>query len=164
MKGRTRIVGIGQEVAGDDAVGLAILDELARRTIPRSVELVRIAHALELVSLLEAEERVVLVDAALASPAGEVVELGLEELSIRAAQPASSHGFGVRQAVELARVLSTDGNEPTLRIVAVTIARPERYAAELSPAVSRAVPRAADHVIALLGGEHARVCSSQTNP
>jgi hydrogenase maturation protease len=123
--------------------------------------LVQLVEPLDLVSLLESEERVVLVDAVLAAPAGQVVELQPEELASKAAQPASSHGLGAARAIELARALSPGG--AALRIIAVTITPPARYAIGLSPEVAAAVPIAADHIVSLLGEEHARIQPGQTD-
>lgn len=147
---RTRVVGIGQKVAGDDGVGIAVLDELSRRRVPEGTELLRLVDPMALVSLLETEDRVVLVDAVLASPPGVVMDLSPEEISSQASQPASSHGMGAARAIELARALSPD-TTPDLRVVAITIGRPDRYRVGLSPEVAAAVPKAADHVLQLLG-------------
>lgn len=146
----TRVVGMGQTAAGDDGVGRAVLDELGRRSVPRGTELIHLADPMSLVSLLESAERVVLVDAVLASPPGVVVELGAEELSSKASQPASSHGLGAAQAIELARSLSPTAI-PDVRVVAITIGRPDRYRMGLSPEVAAAVPKAADRILELLG-------------
>ncbi|HEY8209465.1 MAG TPA: hydrogenase maturation protease [Myxococcaceae bacterium] len=148
------VVGIGQEVAGDDGVGLAVLDELQRRDVPAGTRIIRLADPVDLVPLLEssAGERVVLVDAVLGSPAGAIVELSPEELSNQAPQPASSHGLGVARAIALARALSPDGAASRVRVVAVAIQAPGRYRAGLSPEVAAAVPRAADRVLRLLLG------------
>jgi hydrogenase maturation protease len=141
---------MGQTVAGDDGVGIAVLDELRRRRVPEGTELLHVASPMDLVALLGEDTRVLLVDAVLASPPGVVVDLGAEELSRSAAPPTSSHGLGAAQAIELARALSP-GAGATVRVVAVTIGRPDRPGVGLSPAVAAAVPRAADHVLALLG-------------
>lgn len=151
MSVRTRIIGLGQKAAGDDGVGLAVLDELRGRSLPQGTALLQLADPTELVSLLAEDARVLLVDAVLAWPPGVVVELAPEELSTRALQPTSSHGLGAAQAIELARTLSP-GAGADLRVVAVTIGRPERYATALSPEVRAAVPKAADRVLALVGG------------
>lgn len=150
MSMRTRVVGIGQRAAGDDGVGIAVIEELRRHRLPEGTALVHLADPMGLVSLLESEERVVLVDAVVASPSGVVVELGPEELSNQASQPASSHGLGAAQAIELARALSLRATQD-LRVVAITIGRPDRYRVGLSPEVAAAVPKAADHVLELLG-------------
>jgi len=151
MSLRTCVVGIGQKFAGDDGVGLAVLDELERRPVPEGTRLVRLADPMDLVSLFGSEERVVLVDAVLASPAGVVVELSLGELSRGAAHLASSHGLGAAQAIELARSLSPKGATPSIRVVAVTITRPKHYRVGLSPELVAAVLEAADRVVELLG-------------
>lgn len=146
----TRVVGIGQSVAGDDGVGLAVLAELGKRAVPEGTKLVRLADPMDLVSVLESAEPVVLVDAVLASPPGVVVELGLEELSRRASLSASSHGVGAARAIELARALAPSSGPARLRIIAVTISLPDRYRVGLSPDVAAAVPKAADQVLRLL--------------
>jgi hydrogenase maturation protease len=151
MSARTRVVGLGQKVAGDDGVGIAVLDELRRRRVPEGTELLHLTDPMDLVALLEQDKRVLLVDAVLASPPGVVVELGPEELSSKASQPASSHGLGAAQAIELARALSP-GAGASLRVVAVTIGRPDRYGVGLTPEVAAAVRKAADHVLELLAG------------
>jgi hydrogenase maturation protease len=150
----TLVVGVGQEVAGDDGVGLAVLDELRRRRVPAGTQLVHLKESMDLIDLLDRQEHVVLVDAVLALPPGVVVELSPEELSDRAAQPASSHGMGAAQAILLARTLSP-GATPRVRVVAVTISRPDRYGVGLSPEVAAAVPEAADRVLSLLEVDHA---------
>jgi hydrogenase maturation protease len=152
MSPRAFVVGLGQVAAGDDGVGPAVLEGLRQRGVPAGVELVRLSDPLGLVPLLEGGGRVVLVDAVLAPPAGAVIEIEPAELSPEAPLPASSHGLGAMQAFGLARALSPLGAAPDLHIVAVTIDRPDRYRAGLSPDVEAAVPRAVERVLALLGG------------
>lgn len=149
---RTRVIGLGQAAAGDDGVGLAVVRHLRARGLESRVELVEVADASALVSLLGSEVPAIIVDALLGSPAGEVVEPSAEELAAGAPLRISSHGFSVLDAIELARVLDGGRRSPMPRIVAVTIARPERYHEGLSPEVAAAVARAADRVIELLAG------------
>jgi hydrogenase maturation protease len=147
-----RVIGLGQAAAGDDGVGLAVLDALGARGVPAGVELVRAPEDTALVALLETAVPVILVDAVLGSPAGEVLELDPAELAQRNGRAVSTHGIGVADAVELARTLVPDGVAPSIRVVAVTIERPARYEVRLSPAVAAALPRAVAHVLALVGG------------
>lgn len=155
MTVRTCVAGIGQRAAGDDGVAIAVLDELRRRHLPEGTELLHLKNPLDLVSLLEREAKVVLVDAVLASPPGVVFELTPEELSRQASQAASSHGMSAAQAIELALALTPNGAAPRLSIVAISIDQPLRYAIGLSPGVAAAVPQAADHVLSLIEVEHA---------
>lgn len=147
---RTYVVGLGQTVAGDDDVGLAVIRELQSHRLPDACELRPLAHPMELVALLEGGNRVVLVDALLALPAGRVLEVALEELSQRALQPASSHGMGAVQAIQLAQALMPAMPSLPLRVVGITIEPISRYRIGLSEAVATAVPVAAETVLSLL--------------
>ncbi|WP_437603102.1 hydrogenase maturation protease [Sorangium sp. So ce590] len=165
-----RVIGLGQRVAGDDAAGLAVLEALRRRGPPSGAELVEARDASALVSLLQAPATVVIVDAVLASPSGEVIELSPSDLAAGAPVPVSTHGLGVGQAIELARLTAPDRLSPDIRIVGVSISRPcqrgsgrrapagdpEPRALEqadgLSPEVAAAVPRAVARVLSFLGG------------
>lgn len=147
MSGRVRVIGLGQAAAGDDQVGLAVIEYLRARGVPEGLELLLAAEPSALLPLLETKDPVVLVDAVLAAPAGEVLELEPDELEPRGFSTMSTHGLGVAQAVALARLLSPAAVSPCIRIVGVSISRPERFRQGLSPEVAAAVPRAAEQVL-----------------
>jgi hydrogenase maturation protease len=149
---RARVIGLGQRAGGDDGVGLAVIEALRLRGVPAGVELAAVAEASALVPLLSTAAQVVVVDAVLAAPPGEVVELSPGDLAAGRAAAVSTHGLGVGQAIELAALTSPGGVSPDIRLVAVTIDRPGRAALELSPAVRAAVPRAVERVLAIVGG------------
>ena len=142
------IVGIGQLAAGDDGVGLAV----ARALAARGLETRETADASILLSLLEAERRVVVVDAVVNGGApGSVIRLDVEALA-SGPTPLSSHGIGVAEALELARSLYGAHSVARVEIVGVAIARPTGAAFGLSPAVAAAVEPAAALAAALAGG------------
>jgi len=149
---RARVIALGQTAAGDDGVGLLILERLRTHGVPRDVELLHAPDDLALVPLLETPTPVVIVDAVLHAPAGEVLELSPQELAERGARAMSTHGVGVCAAIKLARALAPEGCARSIRIVAVSISQPQRYMQSLSPAVAAAVPRAVERILALLGG------------
>ncbi|MBI3205242.1 MAG: hydrogenase maturation protease [Myxococcales bacterium] len=133
-----RVIGLGQRVAGDDGVGLAVLDELERAPPPQ-VELCRVSDAAELVELVQTGTRVVIVDAAVGAGApGTVRTLDAAALADSEVAPVSTHGISVGQALELAKVLA-GGRLPPTSIVAIAIHPPEAYATQLSPAVRAAI-------------------------
>ncbi|MFO0564570.1 MAG: hydrogenase maturation protease [Polyangiaceae bacterium] len=147
-----RVIALGQPAQGDDGVGPRVLEQLASAP-PAGVELVHAGDASRLVELLPGAELVVLVDAALGlEPAGTVREVEEAELGAGKIRPLSSHGLGVRDAIELARALA-DGPLPRIRIVAVGIEAPLAPGHGLSPAVRAAVPVAARAVLRALGSE-----------
>jgi len=150
-----RVIGLGQITAGDDGVGLAVLDRIRQMGPPEGTELVAARDATALVELLQTERRVVVVDAVVGYPrVGEVLEFPEKVLAPGQGGPRSlsTHGVSLQQAVGLARMTSCGVMAPEIVLVAVAIAPPERYTTGLSPEVQAAVPVAARVVLARIGG------------
>lgn len=142
------VVGIGQDAAGDDGVGLAV----ARALAARGACVRECADASVVLALLEAGRRVVIVDAVVGGGApGAVVRLDPGALASGPA-PLSSHGLGVAEALELARTLYGEGAARGVAIVGVAIDRPAGAALGLSPAVAAAVEPAAQLAASLAAG------------
>jgi len=148
---RARVFGLGQPAAGDDGFGVAVVRALRERGVPRGVEVQHLSDPSSLAALLDANVPVVIVDAVLGSPPGELLALTPDELATRAPLRVSSHGLGITEAIGLVRVLDAGADLSEVRIVAVTITRPAGYRYGLSAEVAAAVPRAADRVLQLLG-------------
>jgi hydrogenase maturation protease len=91
-------------------------------------------------------QHAVIVDAALSagSPAGSATWLGEREIEAR--RGASSHGFGLAEALALVRALSDA--PPRVSVLAISAARFEGDA--LSDAVREAVPVAVREILALI--------------
>lgn len=146
----TLVVGIGQPLGGDDAVGLAVAERLRTDGIPaRSV-----TDGAALVDALAGSERAVIIDAvAGGGPAGTVLHLRGDELCARAgAVPVSSHGLSVADAVAVARAL---GGAAEAHLIGIAIEPPAGAATSLSAAVAAAVETAAARVRALVEDEAA---------
>ena len=140
-------VGIGQPAAGDDGVGLLV----ARALAVRGHETRESADASILLTLLEDERRVVVVDAVVdGGVAGSVLQLDLGALASGPA-PLSSHGLGVAEALELARTLYGAQVVAGVQIVGIAIDHPTGAMLGLSPAVAAAVEPAAVLAVALAG-------------
>ena len=143
------VVGIGQDVAGDDGVGLAV----ARVLGARGAAVRESADASILLSLVEEGRRVVVIDAVVGGAPGSVMRLDARALASGPA-PLSSHGIGVAEALELARTLYGEGAVARVEIVGVAIDRPAAGARiGLSPAVAAAVEPAAVLAASLVVGE-----------
>jgi hydrogenase maturation protease len=151
---RHRIVGVGQRLAGDDGVGPAVIDRLRGAALPADVALLEVREPSALVPLLDGGEgRLVIVDAVLAEPPGEVRALDLDALETAALTSVSSHGLSVGQAVALAAATrGPAAASPEVRVVAVNIGRPRRGTFGLSPAVAASLPRAAGLALARATG------------
>jgi hydrogenase maturation protease len=148
---RVRVIGLGQRAAGDDGAGIAVIEALRGAGLPEGVECTIAAGPSALVPLLWTPVRVIVVDAVVAPPGGEVIDVEVDRIEPGAPAGVSSHGLGVRQAIELARVAEPELTSPDIHIVGVSIARPSRYVEGLSPPVAAAVERAAQRVFELVG-------------
>jgi len=145
------VIGIGGAAAGDDGVGLVVLDVLREARALSGVELIKVAEPTALVDLVEGAGLVVLVDAVVgACSAGDVMVLRAGALEQGGAQPLSSHGVDVAAALALARVMHGETALGDVWIVGVGVRRIERGTVGLSPAVASAVPRAVDAVLECL--------------
>jgi hydrogenase maturation protease len=141
---KQRVIACGQPAAGDDGVGFAVLEALEQQPLPEGVELCRARDTVALMPQLEGVDRVLVIDAAIGLTAGSVRVLDPEQLDLSATpRGASSHGIGVRQAIELSRALHAERMASRIAVLAVGIERPVRYSLELSPGVKNGVPNAA---------------------
>lgn len=141
-----RVVGLGGLGAGDDAVGLRVVELLSRSQ--RDLELVRARSAADVVPLLVSTVPVVLVDAVVDRrwAPGTVLELGPDDLGSAERCPVSSHGFDLKKAIDLARALY-EAVQPDVRIVAIVV-DPRRCtpSMEISPALDLAAGQAARRI------------------
>jgi hydrogenase maturation protease len=122
-----------------------VIEHLRRSALPPEIAIAEVREPSALIPLLgETQGRLVIVDAVLANPPGQVLALDADALEARGLASVSSHGLSVGQALALARATtSQDASVPEVRVVAVTTARPIRGTQGLSPAVAASVPRAA---------------------
>ena len=136
---RVRVIGVGSGV-GDDAVGLAVAELLAKGDLPWQITVSRCERPMpDLLDALGEAEAIVLIDATRSgAPIGSVRRLLASEIT--RSKATSSHGFGVASALLLAQTLGRAAS----RIEWVGIeAGPRRPGAPLSAAVLRALPEAA---------------------
>ena len=149
-----RIVGIGQESAGDDGVGIVVVRRLRAIGVPPGIDLAEVAEPSALIQshLCEADP-VILVDAVVdGGKAGRLVQFEAGDLPGPKATMLTSHGVGVLDAVRLARQISPDEAAKRIMVVGVTIRRPRRYGEGLSPPVAAAVEQAAAAALELACG------------
>jgi hydrogenase maturation protease len=152
LSGPTRVIACGQALAGDDGVGFAVLARLRERSLP-GLELAEAGETAALLTLLATPRPIVLIDAVVARPAGQVVVLTLADLLAGAGPGAcSTHGLSVGRAVALARALLPPGEPPVISLVGITIETLRRGREGLSAAVAAAVPRAVEAVLELARG------------
>jgi hydrogenase maturation protease len=143
------VIGIGNPDCGDDAVGSLVARRLAGCVAPCITVMERSGDMLALIEDWAGYANVVLIDAAAAVVApGTIHRIDLRRDEIPASlAPASTHAFGVAQAVGLARAL----NQLPARLIAYAIEGTAFLpGAPLSPAVAAAVEAVIPRVIAEL--------------
>lgn len=133
-----RVVGVGRTLRGDDGAGPRVARALAGEGLA-GVHVTECAGELdELLDLFEGAEAVVVVDAVCSGAApGTLVRLDARAERVPAPAPASSHGFGLAEAIELSR---TFGRLPAVLVVHGVEAADVTPGAPLSPAVAAALP------------------------
>ncbi len=149
---RVIVIGLGNPILSDDAVGLVVVREVERKLasspggIPDGLRFVEAAvGGLDLIDLLSGHRGAVLVDAAVTGRArpGEVFELdiGFLEDTTHLGTTGLSHQVDLATAWKLGRRLGLPLPE-RLRVLAVEAADVKTFSEELSPAVAAALPAA----------------------
>ncbi|WP_372351288.1 hydrogenase maturation protease [Streptomyces sp. KL116D] len=145
MDGRTRIavIGVGNEFRRDDAIGCAVVRRLreraAHRPLPAGTALATCdGDPGHLIGLWEGAGFAVVVDAAHAHPGrpGRVHRIELDSERLNRSPTTSSHGMGLGEAVELARVL---GRLPDRLVVYAVEGADSSLGTEMSRAVAATV-------------------------
>jgi hydrogenase maturation protease len=131
-----RIVGLGNALRGDDAVGLVVVRRLCE-LLPAADVIEQSGEPADLLETLgDGVEAVVLVDAVSSgAPPGEVHRLDASEVALPFAASASTHGLGLAETIELCRAL---GRLPARLLVYGIEGRAFELGAPLSPEVGRA--------------------------
>lgn len=148
----TVVVGMGNPVLADDAVGLVIARRLRERLPGREdVEIVELhAGGLRLIEAVAGYRRAVVVDAMVSGGrAGKIHRLSPEELP-RTRTAYSSHDGSLGAAWEFGRIAGLRF-PAEIRIWAVEAADCESFRERLTPAVERAAARVVEEIRQALG-------------
>jgi len=144
------VLGLGNDILTDDAVGLRIVEVLRDRFADEPDIELKSTTEMGLTLLDEIADRasLVLVDSVQTGkmPAGHVHEMDPAELS--GVLTTAPHFLGVRETLVLGNLLGLPMPRQ-VRIVAVEVADPFTLGTELTPAVAAAVNVAADRVATL---------------
>jgi hydrogenase maturation protease len=150
-EGRTLVLGIGNPEQGDDAAG-RVVARLLRSSLSDHVEIIELdGEATALLEHLEDATAAFMIDACKSgAPVGTVrrINVGVEPLP-QAAFGLSTHSFGLREAIGLARAL---GKLPSHCIVYAIEGRSFEIGQPLSPAVAAATHAVVDRLCAELSG------------
>jgi hydrogenase maturation protease len=145
-----RVIGLGNPAAGDDGVGLAVIDRLRALLPAARPGLIAIAEASALIPWCEDADRVLLVDALVddgddpGGGGGGAVRFLDEDELVRAGSAAiSTHGIPVADAIGIARALGIAARIDLLGIAVRAAAPSGGLSAEAAAAVEVAAAAAA---------------------
>jgi hydrogenase maturation protease len=128
------IIGCGNRERSDDGAGILVAEKLRKLGIAAGT---RTGEAADLIEAWQGADDVIVVDAVVTgAPVGTVQAWDRRQTLPSVRTTASTHGFGVAEAIELARVL----NRLPMRLQVYGIeGRRFEPGAEISPEVQRAV-------------------------
>jgi hydrogenase maturation protease len=145
------IIGCGNRQRSDDGAGILAAERLRELGIGAER---RSGEATDLIEAWESADDVIVVDAVVTgAPAGTVQAWDGKQPLASVSATASTHGFGVAEAIELAHVL--DRLPTRLRIYGVE-GRQFELGAEISPEVRRGVEAVVQRIIADVGSSSRR--------
>lgn len=150
------IIGCGNRDRGDDAAGLLVaerLRDLTAEAVNLTIELCT-GEATDLVDLWSTDDEVIVVDAVAGdAPAGTIHRWQSDIPATTRSASASTHGFGLREAIPLAQVM---GRLPKCLQIYGIEGRQFETGAGISPEVQRATEQAAQEIRAEIARTAAR--------
>jgi hydrogenase maturation protease len=148
---RTLILGLGNPILGDDSAGLKVAESVRQRmTLDPSIEVSEdYAGGLRLMERLIGYDQVIIVDAICTGthPPGTILHLNVEDIATQ--HTASAHDVNLPTALQLAATMNLKMPE-RIRIIAIEAENVLDFSEQCSPAVTLALPHAADAVLAEL--------------
>ncbi len=153
---RTRIIGLGNPILGDDGVGWKVAEQLEKENESKGAHLPHLVidiqkFSLGGLSLMEQmidTDAVILIDAIQTGtqPIGSVCKFDLESLpNFSATHTTSVHDTSLQNALQAGRLLGA--NLPQIiRVVGIEAEKVYEFSEELSPAVEKAIPLACQAV------------------
>jgi len=155
--GVIRIVGLGNEWAGDDAVGLIAAQRFRERNMPGVEVSTRDVPDWEMFEHLQAEDLLIFIDACESgAKPGAIVELRADDVMGQGVRHCSSHGLGLTHWLSMAEVLGT--NTGRVIVYGIEIAQAEMGAGLSKPimaAVAEVCGRIAETVASYTERAHA---------
>ncbi len=149
----TVVVCLGNELVGDDGIGIRIGRVLQKLPLPPNVEvMIRPNLGLDLIELLEQYDEVVIVDAMTSGRVpGSCIRLDPREAASMASCPSCSHSLGIAEILQLVGRMFPERADRAVRIIGVEAASIDEFGVGLSDPVKLALPSAVDMVLDAIG-------------
>jgi hydrogenase maturation protease len=158
---RTLLLGLGNDLVGDDAVGVLVARAMLVELDGVAEVVESSASGLALIEVLAGYERAIVVDSIVTGerPPGTIVEMGLDEVG-RVVAP-STHQAGLPELAAVAEPLGLGFPSRTV-VFAIEVADPYTLGAGLTPVVAEAVDELVRRVRARIRGWEEAPCTTST--
>jgi len=150
---RTLILGLGNSILTDDAVGLCIAAELKRRINRPDVTVMDTeSGGINLLDLLVGFDRVIIIDAVQMDKveAGQIFRLTPDSLA-NARHMKSTHGINFTGLIDLGKKMGLDLPEE-ISIFAIGVEDVETFSEQCTPGVKKAIPLCVEEVVRVVEG------------
>lgn len=151
---KTLVLGLGNPILSDDAVGIRVVEELEGKVDQKEVTLVETTVAgLGLLDFLTGHDRAIIIDAiqTVGGQAGRIYRLDPEALDFTR-HSASPHDVNLATALELGKRLELSLPQQII-IFAIEVADASTFSEECTPEVRRAIPACVEMIIQEINGE-----------
>lgn len=146
---RVLVVCIGNSLVADDAAGCEVYQLLTKIKLPSGMRIKLMEMAgIDLLDELQGEETLIVVDAVqFGARPGTIHLLPWEEIPSTPGLPVSAHGIGIRESIEIGRVLYREKMPEKVMLVAIEGNCFDTIGCSMTPEVRSAVRTAADLVL-----------------
>jgi hydrogenase maturation protease len=151
MKKRCLVIGIGSTLISDDAIGIRVAEEIMKLNLPDTDVEEASVSGLDLIEMMLDHKRVVVVDAITTglNPPGTITVLKPDDIS-STVHGTNPHETNIATALELGRTLEPDRFPKEIIFVAVEAQNTVDISEEMTPEVTKALPKAVRQVLDLL--------------
>ncbi len=141
---------IGNSLVADDAVGPAVYERLAAGSLPAGVRVALLGvGGLSLLDTLHGERVLLVVDAVrFGAPPGTIHVMDWENIPGAPGLPVTAHGIGVREAIEIGKLIGDRRVPDKVTLVGVEGRRFDGIGEPMAPEVAAAVAPAAEMIAA----------------
>jgi len=149
---KTKIIGCGSMLMGDDAVGCIIAQKLREMDLPGNVEVIEAGTpGINLLNLMEPGERVIIVDAVVTGKEPGTLHIYTEEDLPKPKQmPISAHQLAIPEAIALGRQVQPEMMPDNIEVWGIDVQWPVEMKFEMSDKLKAAVSRVVDKIKAEL--------------
>ncbi|MEM0090661.1 MAG: hydrogenase maturation protease [Nitrososphaerota archaeon] len=142
------VIGLGNPILGDDAVGLVVASELKRR-LGNLVNIVELcAGGLTVAETMLGYRKAILVDALIEEGAvpGKILRLTFEDLKVTPKRFIGFHDMDLVTSIELIKAIEKESFPDEIVIFGITIQKPGCYQEGLSECVKTAIPKCVEMI------------------